>query len=62
MVDLHISDCEKEGKPAKKVYHGSFNVRIGSALHQKAFQKAVSAGITLNQLVKKALEHELKND
>ncbi|MBN2892739.1 MAG: type II toxin-antitoxin system HicB family antitoxin [Bacteroidales bacterium] len=62
VVDLHISDCEKEGKPLKKVFHGSFNIRIGSKLHQKVYQKAVSKGISLNQLVKKALEHEIENE
>lgn len=61
MVDLHIEDCEREGKPAEKSYKGSFNVRISSELHKKAAQKAAAKGITLNQLVKRALKREIQD-
>jgi len=62
MVDQHIADCENEGKPEVKSYKGVFNVRLGPELHQKAAQKAVSKGITLNQLVKKAIMREIDNN
>ncbi len=59
MVDQHIADCENEGKPESKSYKGVFNVRLSPELHQKAAMKAVSKGITLNQLVRKAIMREI---
>lgn len=61
MVTLHIEDCQKEGKPVEKSYKGSFNVRISQELHKKAAQIATAQGITLNQLVKRALKHEIQD-
>ena len=61
MVEQHIEDCSHEGKKPEKSYRGVFNVRVTPELHQKAAQKAVSTGITLNQLVRKALLKELEN-
>jgi predicted HicB family RNase H-like nuclease len=59
MVDLHISDCKAEGKPADKSFKGVFNVRISPELHKQAVHSALVKGITLNQLIKRALEKEL---
>ncbi|WP_372773480.1 type II toxin-antitoxin system HicB family antitoxin [Mangrovibacterium sp.] len=62
MVDLHIEDCKREGKPVEKSYKGSFNVRLSVDLHRKAAQVAAAKGITLNQLVKHALKRELHEE
>jgi predicted HicB family RNase H-like nuclease len=59
MIDQHIADCEKEGKPAEKSYKGVFNIRISPKLHKKASHAALKKGITLNQMIKLALEKEL---
>jgi predicted HicB family RNase H-like nuclease len=59
MVNLHIEDCKREGKPLEKSYKGSFNIRISQELHKKAVQTATSRGLTLNQLVKKAIAREV---
>ncbi len=59
MVNQHIADCKKEGKPEAKSYKGVFNVRLSPELHQKAAQKAVSNGMTLNQLVRNAIMQEI---
>jgi len=61
MLDQHIADCEKEGKPAEKSYKGVFNVRISPKLHKKASHAAIKKGITLNQMIKLALEKELED-
>ena len=60
MVNLHIEDCKREGKPVEKSYKGSFNVRISQELHKKAAQAAAVKGITLNQLVKRAISRDVK--
>ena len=60
MVEEHIQDCEQEGKPAEKSYKGSFNVRISPDMHRQAAQIASIQGITLNQLIQRAIQHELE--
>ena len=58
-VEDYLQLCSHVGKPALKSYKGSFNVRISRELHRKSVQKALMSGISLNQLVQKALEKEL---
>lgn len=53
--------CVKSHKPMYKSYKGSFNIRIAPELHKKAVQKSLILGISLNQLVQKAIEEEVKN-
>jgi len=60
MVEEHINDCKQEGKSAEKSYKGSFNVRISPDLHRQATQIASVEGITLNQLVQRAIQRELE--
>ena len=52
--------CIQAGKSLHKSYKGSFNVRIGPDLHKKAVRKSLLLGISLNQLVQKAIEAEVK--
>ena len=58
-VDDYLEICKKTGKKIHKSYRGSFNIRISPDLHKKAVQKSVLLGISLNQLVKKAIEKEV---
>lgn len=60
-VQDYIHLCHKMGKPLKKSYHGSFNVRIPSDLHQRAALVASMQQTSLNKLVQKALEDYLEN-
>jgi len=55
-VDDYIALCKEAGKEPLKSYKGSFNVRIPLELHVKALKHAIVQGITLNQLVQKAIE------
>lgn len=64
MVDfrLAVEDykglCKKLGKDPFKSCKGAFNVRIPKKLHAVAVKKAAKEGISLNQLVQRAIEHE----
>jgi len=60
-VDDYEELCKGTGKPLLKSYKGSFNVRITPELHKKAVQKSLILGISLNQLVQKAIEEEVKD-
>ncbi|MDH4272134.1 MAG: type II toxin-antitoxin system HicB family antitoxin [Candidatus Aminicenantes bacterium] len=58
-VGDYIALCRKTGKDLSKSYAGSFNVRIPSDLHKRAVRKSASEGISLNRLVRRAIEKEV---
>jgi len=61
-IEDYVEICEQQGKPAHKSYKGNLNVKISSELHRKAMQKSLMLGISLNQFVKNAIEHEISNN
>jgi predicted HicB family RNase H-like nuclease len=60
-VEDYIDLCKLTNKPLLKSYKGSFNIRISPELHRKAVQKSLVLGISLNQLVLRAIEKELED-
>ncbi len=58
-VDDYLETCKVMGREPHKPFKGSFNVRIPSELHRKAAEKATIMGISLNQLVQRALEEKV---
>ncbi len=60
-VEDYIELCKLTKKPLLKSYKGSFNIRIAAELHKKAVQKSLMLGISLNQLVQKAIEKEVED-
>jgi predicted HicB family RNase H-like nuclease len=58
-VEDYIILCKDNGKKIEKSYKGSFNVRIAPELHKKAKMLSVMQGISLNQFIQKAVEHEV---
>lgn len=60
-VDDYITLCKEVGKEPFKSAKGSFNVRISPEIHKKALEKAAILGISLNQLVQKAIEDEVRH-
>ena len=59
-VDDYLEMCQRIGKKPEKAYKGSFNVRINPQLHKQAAISAMSAHISLNQLVEKAVKSYVK--
>lgn len=59
-VDDYLKTCEELNKDPNKEFKGSFNVRLKPALHRQAAIRSATLKISLNQLVEKALEKELK--
>ena len=57
-VDDYLAMCAGNGIEPEKSCKGSFNVRIGNELHTKAAIDARQQGVSLNEFVKKAIEHE----
>ncbi|EQA60681.1 type II toxin-antitoxin system HicB family antitoxin [Leptospira alexanderi] len=58
-VDDYLLLCKKSKKDPEKSFKGSFNVRIPTELHRKVYRKSLREGISLNQLVQRALEKEI---
>lgn len=58
-VDDYIELCKEQGKEHLKSYKGSFNVRLSPEIHRRAVETATKKGLSLNQLVRKAIEREL---
>jgi len=61
-VDDYITLCKEAGKEPLKSCKGSFNVRVPSELHMRAIKQATLLGISLNQLVQKAIEKAVTKD
>jgi predicted HicB family RNase H-like nuclease len=55
-VEDYLEFCKQIGKRPEKSYKGSFNIRISPEIHRQAIIKATMLGISLNQLVQKAIE------
>ena len=58
-VEDYVALCRSIGKPARKSYKGSFNVRIPASLHRRVAEQATVRGISLNRLVQDALRREV---
>ena len=61
-VDDYIILCRENGRTIEKSYKGSFNVRIPPDIHKKTKRIAVMKGISLNQLIQKAVEEEVERE
>ena len=59
-VDDYIETCEAQGVEPMKPFKGTFNVRVGQDLHREAAIAAKQRDINLNELVKRALEREVR--
>lgn len=54
-VDDYIAFCVEKGKDPEKPFKGTFNVRIGANLHERAALKAAEKDESLNQFVAEAI-------
>jgi predicted HicB family RNase H-like nuclease len=59
-VNEYIEDCKHQNKPCFKSFKGSFNVRVKPEMHKRAVLFAIENGISLNQLIQKAIEREIE--
>ena len=59
-VEDYLQLCKEAGKDTFKSFKGSFNVRLQPELHRKAALKSIELGMSLNQLVAKALANFVK--
>lgn len=60
-VDDYLAMCEYEKIVPEKPFKGSFNIRIGERLHEMVTIAAVNCNVSLNEFVKRALNHEVEH-
>ena len=54
-VDDYLETCEELGKEPQKPFKGLFNVRVPPHVHKDAAVRAVCDGVSLNEVVVRAL-------
>ena|SRR5579884_2001986 len=59
-VEEYLAFCQRSGKRPEVPFKGSFNVRVGHELHQRAAVYAAEHKKKLNTLVTEALEKYLE--
>jgi predicted HicB family RNase H-like nuclease len=57
-VDDYLETCKEQGKEPEQPFKGSFNIRVGSNLHQRVTLEAMKRGVTLNKYIVDVLEKE----
>ncbi len=55
-VDDYLETCAMVGKASQRPFRGLFNVRVAPVLHRAASLRAVADGITLNDVIVRALD------
>ncbi|MDE8343933.1 MAG: type II toxin-antitoxin system HicB family antitoxin [Acidocella sp.] len=58
-LQTFLDTCRERGIEPFRSFSGKFNVRIPGELHAEAVQAAAARGVSLNDLVREALTHEL---
>ena len=56
---VFLATCKAEGIEPRKSYSGKYQVRVPEQLHALAVEIAAAEGVSLNQLVQRAIEHEI---
>jgi predicted HicB family RNase H-like nuclease len=56
-VEDYLTFCAERNETPDKPFSGKFNLRIDPLLHKEAYSTAQEEGISLNQLVTKAVSH-----
>ncbi len=60
-LQVFLETCRARGIEPYRAFSGKFNVRIPGELHAEAVQVAAARGVSLNELVREALTHELSS-
>lgn len=58
-VEDYINICKENKKDVFKSCKGSFNIRISPELHRKLLERAIIAGISINQFIQRTLKKEI---
>lgn len=62
LIDEYLHDCDESGDEPDRPFKGTFNVRIGSALHREAVMVATRGDQSLNSWIASAIEQKIESD
>jgi predicted HicB family RNase H-like nuclease len=62
LVDDYIQTCVELGEKPNRPFKGSFNVRVGPALHRSAAMAAASRQLTMNAWVADAVREKIERE
>lgn len=57
---VFMDACKANGIEPLKHFSGKFQARIPPELHERAAEAAAARGMSMNQLLQRALEHEVR--
>ena len=60
-VDDYLATCKALNREPKKPFKGSFNIRIGQELHEKAAKKSAESGKSLNDYIKDVISKDIQS-
>ncbi len=58
-VDYYIDFCAREGKPARKPYSGTLNVRLSPETHSRIATLAKMEGVSINAFIRRTLDERV---
>lgn len=58
-LNTFLAVCQEKGIDPVKHFSGKFNTRISPELHEKVVLVAAAQGLSLNDFVRQAIEHEV---
>lgn len=58
-LQVYLDVCKESGRDPFRHFPGKFNARINPELHARAVEQAAAKGVSLNQLVEEAIQHEV---
>ena len=56
---VYLDMCSEKGRDPFRHFSGKFNARIDPELHARAVEVAAAEGMSLNQFIERAIEHEV---
>jgi predicted HicB family RNase H-like nuclease len=59
-LKVYMDMCKEKGRDPFRHFSGKFNARIDPALHARAVEIAAAEGMSLNQFIERAIEHEVR--
>lgn len=61
-IDHYLQLCKEDNEEPEKQCKGSLNVRLGVDLHNKAKIKSIEENVSINELIKQAVDLYLKRN
>jgi len=58
-LKVYMDMCREKGRDPFRHFSGKFNARIAPDLHARAVELAAAEGVSLNQFVERAIQHEI---